>query len=277
MRRQRKGKIEMRKTRSNGLRSDKQGLDERGPTLDSYDVREWFSRDPSACISDKTAHKILREYEHPSRLWITFREQDEIERMRSCFEKVVPIAVEQRAARSRSATRGPLEKKMWESAEKRIRQQIGAVRRHAGQALLDDQSAPWWQGLRNYLDSFLPGEVVDRFANYLSGFVMVVENGTPRGASGKWRQVKSLLHKLNAGARSSICMSSLSPNPPHIEALITTLTRTVSAELFALGFARKEIARTFLPQIWAAVGHRISPASVLRTERRSRQRTTHRK
>src|SRR5258708_4901400 len=81
----------MRKTRSNGAHNRKQGLNGRGPTLDSYDVREWFSRDPSACISNRAAQKILREYEHPSRWWITFPIQDEEDRIRSRFEKMVLV------------------------------------------------------------------------------------------------------------------------------------------------------------------------------------------
>jgi hypothetical protein len=276
-RQRRKAKTDAGKTRSNAQGNQKQDLGERRQSLDSFDVREWFVGDPSACVSDIAAQKILREYEHPSKLWITFAAQEEKRRIKPNFEKAIPIAVEQRAARSRNARRAAIEKEVRKIAEKGIRKELGAIAQRAGQALVDDQFTPWWQCLRNYLDSFLPEEVVDRFADYLSGFVMAVENETPRGAKGEWRKVKSLLHKLNDGLDNSICMSSLSPNPPQKEALMTTLTRTMSAELFALGLDRKEVARTFLPQIWAAVGQRILPASVLRTERRSRQRTGRRK
>jgi hypothetical protein len=47
----------MGKTRSNGPRNREQGFSERGPTLDSFDVREWFSRDPSLSLAGNPTRK----------------------------------------------------------------------------------------------------------------------------------------------------------------------------------------------------------------------------
>ncbi len=287
MRRQGKAKTDAGKTRSNAQTNRKQGLDERRQSPDSYDVREWFVANPSACVSDIAAQKILREYEHPSRLWITFPVQDEKRRIESHFDKALRVAVKQQVARSRKAARASIEKELRESAEKGIRQRIGALAQRAGQALVDEQFTPWWQGLRNHLNSFLPEEVVDRFADYLSGFLLVVENETPRNSAkwedrskksnSDWRQLKELLRNLNGKPGDAASMLPASATPPQQEALKTKLIRVMSDELVALDYSRKIIADKFLPFVWHAFGDRILGSSFLRTERRSRQRTDHRK
>jgi hypothetical protein len=286
---QRKGKAktDVGKTRSNAQTNRKQGVEERRPSLDSYDVREWFVADPTACVSDIAAQKILREYEHPSRLWITFPVQDEKRRIESYFGKALRIAVKQQVGRSRNAAQASIERKLRESAEKGIHQRIGALAQRAGKALVDEQFTPWWQGLRNHLNSFLPEEVVDRFADYLSGFILVVENETPRSSAkwkdrrkksnSDWRQLKDLLRKLNGKPGDAASMLPASATPPQQEASKTKLIRVMFEELVALGYSRKIIADKFLPLVWQAVGDRIRSRSFLRTERRSRQRTDHRK
>ena len=287
MRRQGKAKTDAGKTRSNAQTNRKQGLDERRQSLDSYDVREWFVANPSACVSDIAAQKILREYGHPSRLWITFSLQDEKRRIRSHFDKAVRVAAKQQVERSRKAARASIETELRETAEKGIHQRIGALAQRARQALLDEQFTPWWQGLQNHLNGFLPEEVVDRFADYLSGFLLVVENETPRNSAkwedrskksnSDWRQLKELLRNLNGKPGDAASMLPASATPPQQEALKTKLIRVMSEELVALDYSRKIIADRFLPFVWHAVGDRILGSSFLRTERRSRQRTDHRK
>ena len=283
----RKAKTDVGKMRSNAQGNRKQDLGERGQSLDSFDVREWFAADPSACVSDIAAQKILREFEHPSRLWITFPVQDEKRRIESYFGKALRIAVKQQVGRSRNAAQASIERKLRESAEKGIHQRIGALAQRAGKALVDEQFTPWWQGLRNHLNSFLPEEVVDRFADYLSGFLLVVENETPRSSAkwedrskksnSDWRQLKELLRKLNGEPGDAASMLPASATPSQQEALKTRLIRVMSEELVALDYSRKIIADKFLPLVWHAVGDRILGGSFLRTERRSRQRTDHRK
>jgi hypothetical protein len=254
--------------------------------VDSYDVREWFVTDPSTCVSDIAAQKILREYEHPSKLWITFPAQDKEDQI-SRFEKAVRVAVEQRAARGRRGTRASIEKKVRESAEKGIQKEMVGLVQRAGEALVADQFTPWWQSLRNHLSVNLPAEVVDRFTDYLSGYCLVLENETPRRSAtwedrskkvdDNWRQLKKLLRKLNGGVGDVESMLPASATPPQQEGLKTKLIRVMSEDLVALGYSRKIVADKFLPVVWDAVCDRILGRSFLRIERRSRQRTTHRK
>jgi len=256
-------------------------------SFDSHDVREWFAADPSACISDIAGRRILRKYEHPYRWWIKFPGPQEEALIRSHFEKPVRIAIKERAARSRKGARASIEKNVRELAERGVRERTGTLAQRASQALVDDQLTPWWQSLRNHLAEFLPNKIVDRFADYLAGFVLVLENETPRSSVSERngnknsinerRELKKLLRTLNGGAAVSNSMLPPCANPPHREALKTSLMRILSDELFALDYKRKEIALTFLPQIWDAIGERILPSSFLRSERRSRQRTSHRK
>ena len=265
----------------------KLALGERRRSVDSYDVREWFAADPSACVSDIAAQKTLREYEHPSRLWITFLAQDKKDQIRSRFEKAVRVAVEQRAARGRRGTRASIEKKVRESAEKGIQKEMVGLVQRAGEALVADQFTPWWQSLRNHLSVNLPAEVVDRFTDYLSGYCLVLENETPRRSAtwedrskkvdDNWRQLKKLLRKLNGGVGDVESMLPASATPPQQEGLKTKLIRVMSEDLVALGYSRKIVADKFLPVVWDAVCDRILGRSFLRIERRSRQRTTHRK
>ena len=286
MRRQRKSKIEVWKARSNGPRNRK-GLDWRKQALDSYDVREWFATDPSSCISDRSAQKILREYEHPYRWWIEFPRKHEKTLIRSRFDKAAPIAVDQRAVRSQNPKRASIEKTVRESAEKHIREIVADIAHGAGKVLIADQFRPWWQSLRNHLNDVLPREAVDRFADYLSGYLVVQENETPRSSAtwenknkknnNDWRQLKKLLRKLNRGPANAASMLLPSATPPQQEALKTKLIRIMSEELVALDYSRKIIADKFLPFAWDAVGEGILGRSFLRGERRSRHRAARRK
>ena len=287
MRRQRNRKIGVQKKRSSRPRNQKQSLGEREHVLDSYDVREWFAADPAACVSDIAAQKVLRGYEHPFRWWITFPVQEEEGRIRSRFEKLIRSTVERRAAHRRSATRASIEKKIRESAEKGIRKQMLGLTHRAGEALVADQFTPWWQSLQNHLSVILPEEVVDRFTHYLSGYLLVLENETPRSSAtwedrnkktnDTWRQLKRFLPKLNGGPGDLESMLPASATPPQQEGLKTKLIRVMSEDLVALGYSRDIIAYTFLPFVWDAVDDKILARSFLRTERRSRHRTSLRK
>src|SRR6267143_5879166 len=55
--------------------------------------------------------------------------------------------------------RGSIEEELRKSAEKYIRQKKQTVASNAARALADDQFIPWWQSLRNHLDTVLPQEV----------------------------------------------------------------------------------------------------------------------
>jgi hypothetical protein len=96
----------------------------RKESSDSHDTREWFAADPSACISNPAAQKILRQYEHPYRYWTKFPGKDEENRIRATFEKPIRIETKKRAARSKNAKPAVIEKALRELAERDIRKQV---------------------------------------------------------------------------------------------------------------------------------------------------------
>lgn len=285
-RQQRSAKRAANTSRSGMKQISKPVPEELQRSVDVFDLREWFVADPLSCVSDIGAQKILRKYEHPSRWWITSPLQDEEDRLRSRFENAVRVEVKQRAARSRGA-RASIGKELRESAEKAIRKEMVGVAYRAGEALVADQFTPWWQSLRHYLSPIVPEEVVDRFADYLCGYLLVLENETPL-SSATWedrskktndngRQLKKLLRKLNGGTGDVKSILPASATPPQQEGLKTKLIRLMTEDLVALGYSRDIIAHRFLPFVWNAVGDRTLGRSFLRTERRSRHRTGLRK
>jgi hypothetical protein len=260
---------------------------ERKNPQDSHDVREWFAADPSACVSNPSAQKILRAYEHEYRPWIKFPGKLEERTIRSAFEKAARVHVEQRFAHGGKRARAAALKKVLKKVEKGVQTTIQARASGPAQALVSDQVTPWSESLRNHLKEVLPQEVVERFADYLTGFLLIQENETPRRSAtwedrsrtsnAGWRELKKFLPVLNGGPGDLGSMLPASTCRPHEEALKTKLTRLMSQELFELIDSRKEIARNFLPKIWDAIGEGILDRSFLRTERRSRRRTAQRK
>ena len=260
----------------------------RKQTLDSHDVREWFAADPSACVADPTAQKILREYEHPFRHWMKFPGKDEESRIRANYEKAVGIKAKEWVARGKNAKPAASEKALRTSAEKGIQREMQSLSWAAAQALVNDQSAAWWQSLRGHLLSCVPREVADRFADYLTGFLLVQENETPRTTTvwnrnknkqeakvtnTDWRHLKNLLKKLAEGPCDLASALPASTNPPHQESLKTRLIALMFQELAALDYTQKSIAKKYLHPVWDAIGEGIRDSSFLRTERRSRHRT----
>ena len=276
--RQRKAKTKANITCSNAKSGCKPDLYKQRQNLDAFDVREWFATDPSACVSDIAAQKILRSYEHPYRWWIKFPGKDEKKLIKSHFG-----TIEKEVGHRGKAARPSIEKKVQESAERSIREKIGIVEQWSARVLADDQFTTWWRSLRDHLENFLPSEVGDRFADYLSGFLLVEENETPRSSTTRenggrktnsgWRQLKKLLVTLNGGPGDLKTMLPPSTNPPHKESLKTKLIHLMSDELAADDYSRKVIADRFLPPTWNAIGETIRDSSFLRAERRSRQRT----
>jgi hypothetical protein len=260
-----------------------QNINERKNPLDIYDVREWFAADPSACVSNPSAQRILRAYEQEYRQWIKFPGKSEERSIRLAFAKVTPIYVEELCKGAGKRARDAALMKASRNVEKHVRTRMQALLSGPAQALVSDQTTPWWESLRNHFNDVLPNEVVNRIADYLTGFLLVEENETPRSSTtwedrGKtsskdWRRLKKFLPMLNGGSGDLGSMLPASTCPPHQEALKTKLTSLMSQELFELIGSRKEIARNFLPKIWDAIGQRILDRSFLRTERRSRQRT----
>ncbi len=270
----------------NNMRRNKAGAIGRG--LDSFVVREWFAVDPAACISDLTAQQILREYEHSYRWWFKFPGKNEQDQIKAAFDKAVQIWTLKRTAHGKRSKRENVERVLRKSSEKFAQREIERLSSKATEALFNDQFTPWWQSLRNYICTCVPREVADRFADYLAGFLLVQENETPRSTAhwkkekGKeqeevtntdWRQVKKLLKKLAGGSSVRSSMLPATANPPQQESLKTRLIVLMFQELVALDYSRKLIADKYLPMVWNAIGEGIRDSSLLRVERRSRQRT----
>jgi hypothetical protein len=280
-----------RKTAKSRAKTKKAGnlsAHSRKQSLDSHDVREWFAADPTACACDPAAQKILREYEHQFRYGTKFPGQYEEDRIRATSEKPIRIATEKRAARSKNVKPATIERSVRQLAEKHIQMQLDNLSREAAAALVADQFTPWWQSLRDHLLSCVPREVADRFADYLTGFLLVQENETPRTTTvwkrnknkqeakvtnADWRQMKNLLKKLAEGPCDLASALPASTNPPHRESLKTRLIALMYQELVAIGYSRKKIAERYLRPVWNAIGEGIRDSSLLRTERRSRHRT----
>jgi len=216
-----------------------------------------------------------------------FPGKDEEDRIRAAFEKAVHLKAEELAARSKKARLAAIERTLRASAEKGVRMHMDSLSREAAASLVADQFKPWWQSLRDHLLSCVLDEIADRFTDYLTGFLLVQENETPRATAtwernkGKqqkvtnadWRQLKNLLKKLAEGPCDLAAALPASTNPPHQESLKTRLTTLMFKELVALDYSRKLIAGRYLPAVWNAIGEGIRDSSLLRTERRSRHRT----
>lgn len=129
---------------------------------------------------------------------------------------------------------------------------------HKTPAEAQDRSK-FWDDLSRYLEKeFGEKNIAHRFADLLVGYLLVTENTTPGRAL---RQLRPLVG------------SAPTSRPQHRESLQLVLTRAMADDLTRVWKKRKIACEVFIPQIWSAIGIRVEPSSILRTERRSRRRT----
>ncbi len=117
----------------------------------------------------------------------------------------------------------------------------------------------FWESLRGYLQELLDVRLASRFADFLVGYLLVVENETGG------RELRPLRHIIG---------SPPSGRPQHAESLKQVLSRTMVDDLVASGFTRTSACEEVLPKIWETIEVKMKPASILRMERRSRKRTS---
>ncbi|HEY4683393.1 MAG TPA: hypothetical protein VIH17_09110 [Candidatus Acidoferrales bacterium] len=201
--------------------------------LNEYDVRHWFAADPAACIASAAAQRILRAQRHPFRPWVRFPSQQEIN-----------------AARTR--------------AEKREIEELQGV---AGSHLVERQHVSWWEDLRGELIKVgVADALAHRFADYLSGYMLVRDQEQQRGTP-EWRRAKRLFSRMGWKPGPTV-------NPPHRESLKTTVTRLMVEHLQEQG-APQGKAAYMVTSVWELIGKgdpESDPASTARVARLSRRR-----
>ena len=141
----------------------------------------------------------------------------------------------------------------------------------------------FWESLSGYMDELVGSmELGARFADFLVGFLLVIENETPgrnyRNSEIRLRKKRRRrpvspekqdreLHRLKR-----IVGAPATGRPQRRESLKVILSRAIVADLKKAGLSRKFVCEERLAQIWAAIDVKIEPASILRMERRSRQK-----
>jgi hypothetical protein len=202
--------------------------------LDAFEIRESFAADPLGCIRNRAAKRILREQDFGSRPWV-----------------LLPLA--DRRAETRIKTPNRWEEKYWTSLSSYLQELVGDARLAA------------------------------RFADLLVGHLLVVESEYQHMGP----DVNSFKEALAAMADVSTHQSSgrairplrrilgspATSHPQRRESLQLVLSRIMVADLVKSGFSRKLACEERLPEIWATIGVKVKPESILRMERRSRKRT----
>jgi len=126
------------------------------------------------------------------------------------------------------------------------------------QAVPSQDKTAFWDDLSEYLrEKVSVSEMLaQRFADFLVGYLLVIENESPGRAL---RPLRPLIG------------SAATAKPQRREHLQLILTRAMTADL-SPEFSRKVACEVLIPQIWNAIGITVHPNSVLRIERRSRRR-----
>jgi hypothetical protein len=158
---------------------------------------------------------------------------------------------------------------------------LGCVADCAAQNLLRAQEFPYrhwrpprskwsrksfWEDLADYLRSTETlGDLASRFADFLVGYLLVVENQTPGRAKGPrshdpFRPLRKILGAPRARA-----------NPQRRESLKSVITRAMADDLCG-DYGRKNACEIVIPKAWKAVGVASDGVSLRRTERRARNK-----
>ena len=167
-------------------------------TLEVFDLREWFARDPLACVADCGAKNLLRAQEFPYRHW--------------------------RPSRSK-----PSEKRFWDD----LAEHLGTT------------------------DMLGDSDLASRFADYLVGYLLVAENQT---VGRDFRPLRKILGRSPIGA-----------NPQRRGSLKSVLIGATADSLLR-HYTRKVACEVVIPKIWKAIDIATEGASLVRTERRARNR-----
>jgi hypothetical protein len=201
--------------------------------LDEFDVRHWFALDPLDCVNSPAARHILRSQNFGWRPWVG----TEYDNRRLLTEIIAPVR--------------------WQEG--------------------------FWNGLSGSLEELVGAGLGSRFADCLVGFLLVINNETPgRNYENRENRItqKQILHDHESAAKRDrdlhrlkrIVGSPATSRPQRRESLQLVLSKAMLADLVRSGLPRKSACELRLPQIWAMIGIKIDSASILRMERRSRNK-----
>jgi hypothetical protein len=155
--------------------------------------------------------------------------------------------------------------------------------RRAGTVTPARWNEQFWSGLSGYLQQLVDLKLGPRFADYLVGYLLVVENETP-GRTCRDRQnytpMKLRPRVFESDAKRERELHRLkrivgppaTSSPQRQPSLKLVLNAAMVRDLVASGLSRKIACEERLPVIWAAIGVGVEPASILRTERRIRRK-----
>jgi hypothetical protein len=201
--------------------------------LDEFDVRHWFARDPLCCVENPEARRILRSQDFGWRPWVGTEYNN-----RQLFTEWITPA-------------------RWQEG--------------------------FWSSLSDSLEELVGSGLGNRFADFLVGFLLVINNETP-GRKYEDREGR-ISHKLiphdpKAAAKRDRDLHLLkrmagSPaisRPQRKESLQLVLSKAMVDDLARPPVSRKFVCEERLPQIWAMIGKEIDSASILRMERRYRNK-----
>jgi hypothetical protein len=204
-----------------------------GGNLDEFDIRHWFALDPLHCVDCPAARRILRSQDFGWRPWVGTK----YDNRRLLTEIITPAR--------------------WREG--------------------------FWTSLSGSLEDLVGSCLGSRFADFLVGFLLVTDNETPgrnyKDTENRITQKKILrgpedakrldrdLHRLKriVGSPATSCGQRR-------ESLKLVLSNAMVDDLVRSGLARKIACEVVLPQIWAMTRINTDSASLLRMERRSRNK-----
>lgn len=147
--------------------------------------------------------------------------------------------------------------------------------------LVDNQQIPFWDDLRRQLEKLkLPNGLDARFADYLTGYLLVRSLQQTRGKSkdldgipqeDTWRELKRSSRLRAIGLAPAL---AISPSPPHAMALKTRIIGLMQDDLVKRGWSRKRSIDLYVIPVLGVLGIGADSESILRQARPSRLRKT---
>jgi hypothetical protein len=216
---------------------------------DLFDVRWQFSQDPAACVSVVRNCRLLRNHPFALRPWIP------------------PLALTHLVPRKGFEYLPHID-------------DPHGHRQDAAKAAADRQYVPWWVDIQKTIARLIPGgstdplanRLADRFADYMAGYILVLEGEqvrrdpeNPRRVTPHWRRARKALKELVG------TFDLPTTRPPKRESLKAALTRLMFKDLRAEGF-RQEDSNDVVALVWRRLGETYDQSSIARIARRSRAR-----
>lgn len=133
------------------------------------------------------------------------------------------------------------------------------------------QYGPWWEALRDAIGDLalgIPETVRDRYADYLTGFILVCEEQQERDTSA-WR---AFVRSETLKEIGIVAAGSCSATPARKEHLKTVLCKLMTDDAVIECHKSYLVPGRILTPVWALVGEQIKPESLAREIRRSRAR-----